>query len=180
MGLSPGGARELDGIFVNDRVIKDVGNLSRDAEADICIKLYFGPVAKRDGSMIEPTMLIYGDFQKKDGVAEVDINGAPVGWGSAFKVDRLINHIGGWKKELTSTEIPNEALLTLIDKKVYVLSYEIPPVNGKRTYRTLQILAAETETLEGKQVDGGTWLKDYFLKQVKAGKIKNYIHAPGG
>ena len=121
-------------------------------------------------------MLVFGDFEKDaNKVTKLDGTGAPAGWGSAFKIDRLINHIGGWKGQLTSTEIPDEALLTLVGKTVYVLSYkQKEPKNDKYPYMTYQVVAAEQEKKGGVFMDGGDWLREFFEDQVVKGKVKNY------
>lgn len=175
MGLSPG--QPLGNIFVAKRRITDVGNLSKDAQSNVCIKLYFEKFIGKDEKEHEPTLNIYGDFQKDaDGNVALDATGAPKGWGSAFKIDRLINHIGGWNQQLTSIQIPDEALLTVVGKTIYTLDYrQKDPKNPKYPYAHYQVVAAETEVgRDGNVIDGGVWLRDFFLDQVAKGKVKNF------
>jgi hypothetical protein len=172
------GGDYMAGVFVNKRVIKDVANSTGETTfpSDVAIALFFDTVTKKNGETFEPKMTIYGDFEKDaDKKMLVDATGAPQGWGSAFKIDRLINQVGGWNGELTSPEIPDEALVPLIGKTVFTLQYASKKEDGTKTMKDYQIVAREKEFAKGAEIDGGVWLLEHFRKQVADQKIRNYF-----
>jgi len=168
----------MPGVFVNKRVITDVSNATGETTfpSDVAIKLFFEKVvSKKTNEPFEPAITIYGDFQKgPDKKALLDASGAPQGWGSAFKIDRLINQVGGWNGELVSTTIPDEALLPLVGKTIYTLSYASRDKDGNKQMKDYQIVAREKEYAKGAEIDGGVWLLENFRNQVTQQRIKNY------
>jgi hypothetical protein len=177
------GGDYMPGVFVNKRLIKDVANVTGETTfpSDVAIALFFDTVTKKNGETFEPKMTIYGDFEKDANKQTLlDPSGAPQGWGSAFKIDRLINQVGGWNGELASKEIPDEALLPLIGKTVYTLQYASKKEDGTKVMKDYQIVARETEFAKGAEIDGGVWLLENFRKQVADQKIRNYFPDANG
>jgi len=170
MGLKPGNGSgngtRMPGVFINKDVIVDVQDVTGMGQfpSDVALKILFPERQRKDGSTFQPSMTVYGDFER-------DARGLVTGWGSAFKIDRLINHIGGWNQELQSQEVPVEALNMLIAKEVYHLQYckGLTP-GGQRQMVNYQIVAGLVENDQ----PGDRWLLENFRRQVDADKIKNY------
>jgi hypothetical protein len=176
MGLKPGGTPKdyIRGVFINRKKIVSVGDAREGLQfpSDVAMKLTFEPVQKKDGSgEFSPSMIVYGDFEK-------DARGLITGWGSAFKIDRLINHIGGYNQEIDSIEIPVAAYACLEGKEIFVLQFVggISEKTGKPQYKDYQIVA-NLEEYSGKtktMVPGDEWLLESFQGQLDRGKIKNF------
>lgn len=160
MGLKPGGRgfnTGLKGVFVQKGTITAAedatGTLPFEVECAIKVTVDIGREFNKD-------LTIYGDFKK-------DERGCLTGWGSAFRIDRLINHVGGWNGELNEPVIPQEALECLIGKTVMFLQYvKGKSDEGKTRYATYQIVADETEGMD--------YLVAAFKKDLKEGYLGNY------
>jgi hypothetical protein len=168
MTLSVGGKTNSNGVFVNERVIARVENLSSQYP-DATIKLTFEPVPTKDGGSFQPSMILFGRFKRDESAKIVD-------WGSAFKLSHLLEKVGSWHGTLNNDgTIPDEALKCLIGKTCVVLQYPIIK-NGKKYMQNYQMVAAlmEWDSGQKKEIPGSTWLRSRFFADVDKGYVQDY------
>jgi hypothetical protein len=168
MTLTVGGRSNANGVFVNERVIAQVENLSTQFP-DATIRLIFEPVPTKDGGSFQPSMILFGKFKR-------DEKGKITDWGSAFKLSHLLEKVARWQGSIESDgTIPPEALESLIGKACIVLQYPTAK-DGKKYMQNYQMVAATVEWDSGqkKEIPGATWLRSRFFADVEKGYLQDY------
>jgi hypothetical protein len=170
-GNSAGG-----GVFINRRVIHGVQNLSGQFDSDVTIKLEFEPIQKRDGSgTFTPQVMLFGKFAR-------DAAGRIEKWGSAFKVQLLLEKVAGWKGTIGEDgKIPDEALEALLGKECFTLSYPAwkkrdGNITNEKVTNTHMLVAGLQmwDSNQRKLVPGDAWLKENFERERAGGYVKDF------
>jgi hypothetical protein len=168
MTLTVGGRSDSNGIYVNERVIAHVENLSTQYP-DATLKLTFDPVPKKDGGSFQPSMILFGKFKRDD-------KGKITDWGSAFKLSHLLEKVAGWHGTInTDGSIPDDALESLTGRPCVVLQYPTFK-DGRKYMQNYQMVAALTEWDSGqkKEIPGSIWLRSRFFADVGRGYVQDY------
>lgn len=110
-------------------------------------------IIKRNGEPYNYTLNIRCNYQKDD-------TGIIVGWGSAFKLQKLFNVAGIEGRFNSDGTIPEELLKQLIGKSIYILSY----ISGLR----------EDESLKYQSWDVVEKDRQSLIKEFESAQLKGY------
>ncbi len=151
------------GVFVDSGKIIDVGVLNGvtpegwEHPIEMGVKLFL----EIPGLSFNPEVMVFGNVKR-------DAEGRVSDWGSAFCVRDLLHNVAGFTGVISdSLDIPQEALKSLIGKKIQTVRYVYgTKEDGKAKYRTLRNVFAENAT----QTD----ITEFWQKQRSKGYPKDY------